>query len=185
MNNTINEIYKSDLLNHEKWHKKGLDLLETAKQIEPKIKEYWDKESKRKELSHFLDSYLMICSFAIENLLKGIIVFRNKQKIEEEITKTFKLPKLMQEHDLTKLCENLKIDLIYQNQKDLLIRLSRAAIWQGRYPIPLFSNKLPIENIKSFGVRPSSGKIIGICSQSDIKDIHDLISEIKNEYKKT
>ena len=182
MNDLINKVFKTDLLNHKKWYQKAIDLLDTAKLIEPKINEYWTSNSKRNKLNHFLDCHLMISSFAIENLLKSIIIFLNRDEFEEAMTKTHKLPKLLQEHDLSKLLSNTGIKLVEQNQKDLLIRLSRAAIWQGRYPIPLLSNNLPIADVKSFGDKPLSGKIISINSQSDINDIQDIIKKIQNKY---
>ncbi|HJO93408.1 MAG TPA: hypothetical protein QF753_08405 [Victivallales bacterium] len=182
MDDLIKKVFKNDLIDHEKWYQKGLDLIDIAKLLEPKINEYWANNSKRKKLKHFLDCHLMISSFAIENLLKSIIILLNKDEFEKAMSKTHKLPKLLQEHDLSKLLDKTGIAIAEQNSKDLLIRLSRAAIWQGRYPIPLLSNNLPIAGVKSFGEKPFSGKIISINSQSDINDIQNIINNIQNKY---
>lgn len=61
---------------------------------------------------------------------------RNSSEFRSDFRKTLKFPAELKCHNLVKLAQKagLHADL---REEDLLRRLTRSAIWYGRYPVPL------------------------------------------------
>lgn len=74
----------------------------------------------------FLPAF-MLYGFALENLLKGVLVARDANLVGD---KKINVPKT---HDLVALADLAKISLS-TTQRDLLKRLSTITTWSGRYP---------------------------------------------------
>jgi len=75
--------------------------------------------------------YYMLMGYAIENLLKGILMIQHPEYFKPEA----KLVDI-QDHDLTRLCNKCNI-VITQDEANLLNKLKNYILWQGKYPIPL------------------------------------------------
>jgi hypothetical protein len=100
----------------------------------------------------------MLMAFAAENLLKGILIAREPDRVT---------PKKLSKwegggHDLIKLAEAAKMKLT-EDETRLLLTLSVHGEWLGRYPCPLnHDERLP---------RPSNGggfAPLGIIAHSDL-----------------
>ena len=78
----------------------------------------------------------MLLAFAVENLLKAAAVARNSIKYKQSFRATHKFPKELQSHDLFELATHVGL-ILQGHDEDLLRRLTRSAVWFGRYPAPL------------------------------------------------
>lgn len=143
--------FESAAFSSAKWIQKGIDLFESAKLLEPRIRElwsYWQSKSEGKPVAHvpdyFLGTYFMLMSFCVENFLKAALIqvegaqyrreFKSCLESGRRSAKCF--PSALKTHDLFDL--SVKAELSLQaGEEDLLRRLSRCAEWAGRYPSPL------------------------------------------------
>src|SRR5262249_60095661 len=74
----------------------------------------------------------LLYAYAIENVLKGLIVFKRPDLIRED-----KLHGELQTHDLNKLAEKAKVTVDQQHERPVLEALTHLSISAGRYPIAL------------------------------------------------
>jgi hypothetical protein len=114
--------------------------------------------------------YFMLAAFSVENLLKGALVFANVPTNGIMYFRTYSplygeisqgdLPGILKTHDLNELAERLGLQLSPE-EEDLLFRLTRAAEWHGRYPVPVRYEDLQGERTfadgKRYNIRYSSG----------------------------
>ena len=125
------------------WLAKAQDLFESAKRLEPDVVRVWESyQNKAKNgdavlvPDHFQGPYFMLLAFSTENLLKAAAVSHNRLQYKAEFKRSEKFPGKLKEHDLVKLAK--LVGLSYTTgEEDLLRRLTRSAIWFGRYPAPL------------------------------------------------
>jgi len=92
------------------------------------------------ELSNFLPLYMMLYGLAFENLLKGLLVFKNPEKYKDNI----KWENMKGGHDLIKLFNNIDFKLS-DEEIHIMKSLTDAVMWAGRYPVPKnHDNKISI-----------------------------------------
>lgn len=165
------------------WIRCAKDLIHSAKLIEPEVVRLWESyrahlKDKNKPISpdHYQGPYFMLMAFAVENLFKAAII----RKKSCEYLRTFKqkneFPKQLKEHDLVKLANMAKFDFTIEDE-DLLRRLSRSAIWYGRYPIPLNYRQTSGSEIFSDGEKHPVSWFGG----NDLERLNQLIEEIKQQ----
>jgi len=117
------------------------------------------------ELEDFLDSqliseYFLLMGFAVENLLKGILLTRYPDILKSNGS----LPNTIKTHDLVGLSH--KCDLkIEEKEKSLLDKLKIYILWQGKYPVPL-----SVTNWKQKG-EPFRKRI----TQQELNHLYDLL----------
>lgn len=136
-------IFMSNLLSENAWLEKAKDLIEVASSFEPEVNRAWDDlrslrsggEDTLKRTGYF-GTYYMLIAYGIENILKAKIISKRRSEFKEYIKKKWGLPHVLKSHDLYKLANDLNIPL-NSNEESYLRRLSRAAVWAGRYPAPL------------------------------------------------
>jgi hypothetical protein len=73
----------------------------------------------------------LLYAYAIENVLKGLIVFKRPDLIQEH-----KLDDELKRHDLNELAEKAEVT-VEQHERPVLEALSQLSIWAGRYPVAL------------------------------------------------
>jgi hypothetical protein len=125
------------------WVSNARDLYECAKKLEPEILRVLEnyravsrKEATRLEPDHYQGVYFMLLSYAMENLLKAAVISREGRRYKEEFLANKKFPQELREHDLVVLAQ--MVGLVFEEgEEDLFRRLSRSAVWHGRYPAPL------------------------------------------------
>lgn len=147
--------YLRNLLDSQEWFEVAGGLVETAKELEPKIYEFWEaaKVSNGKDLrpipsNRVIGAYFMLMAFAIENLLKGIIIKSNYTELAREAKEKNKIPSDINSHDLRNLAIKANIS-INADEEEMLLRLKDNLIWRGRYPVPLAEKGLdskPLNN---------------------------------------
>ena len=65
---------------------KAEDLLEVASFIEPRIEEMWSEVQKGGFVKeHYITTYFMLVSYALENLLKALYIKLNKDSVKKEL----------------------------------------------------------------------------------------------------
>lgn len=162
--------YRIKLLKPSAWKKKAEELIAVAESLEPTIL--------GSATSAFLPlnaAYLMLASFAIENLLKGALVARNRNRYEEGMLQTpdRRFPGELKSHDLLELGERLEF-VFSEEETRLAKRLSHAAIWSGRYPVPLRFAEMPIWD-------KDNSLTIGSALSTDVSDVHRLFRRLEEE----
>ena len=80
------------------------------------------------------DVCFMLFGFALENLTKAIIVCRDPSQVKANKWHG-------KGHDLVKLFNFAKLSVTDQ-ENELLQRITRIVEWKGRYPVPLYFNKV-------------------------------------------
>lgn len=184
--------FASDAFTTTKWIDKAIDLLKTAKKLEPEIISTWDmveKSFKDDNVSipanYCQQPYFMIISFAVENILKAKYIQSHRRQCREKfisvmnsdlpLSKKLKeiFPKDLKSHDLYKLAGLVGLNL-NNNEEDLLRRLTHNATWAGRYPVPL--NHKDMAGI----VRFSDGNMHGLkwFGSTDLQVINDFINSL-------
>lgn len=156
-------------------------LLISAREIEPKVCELWDNyhahiEDKTIPLKadYYQGTYFMLIAYAVENLFKAAIVREKSWHFRHEFQINQKFPTDLKSHKLVKLAE--KAGFNYSSEEeDLLRRLTRHAIWAGRYPIPLHYKKSAVSEKFSNG----SNHHVSWFGESDIERLNALIVRIK------
>jgi hypothetical protein len=74
----------------------------------------------------------LLYAYAIENVLKGLIILKRPDLIQEH-----KLHGELTSHDLNDLAEKAKVTVDQQHERPVLEALSHLSTWAGRYPIAL------------------------------------------------
>lgn len=103
------------------------------------LMELWMKEGAEEaslELYHEVHVYYMLWAYAIENLLKALIV-KSKAKSWTNKGLLTKLPKELKSHDLPGLVKKSGLTYLHGEYEDIFEKLKECILWYGRYPIPL------------------------------------------------
>ena len=171
--------YKEKTLDYELWIAKAEELLEVARFLEPEIEKMWAEMRGGGFLKeHYITTYFMLGSYALENLLKALYIKTNYQKIEAELKESCELPKSIKNHDLWKLAKELDVVEREWGEETLLKKLSRSAVWFGRYPTP----PKP-KDLKRFYDSEYENITIPFSSymNTDLEEIKAIISRIKSK----
>ena len=176
--------YKSKLFWDIHWIHKARDLYKSAQLLEPELLKVWDSyREKSKNLSakilpdYYQGAYFMLIAFAIENLFKAVAVRNNRFLYQKNFEQTKKFPKELQEHDLTKLAQIARLTFSEQ-EEDLMRRLSRSAIWYGRYPVPIKYEDESGNQLFSDGVERS----VSWFSRNDISHLNTFILSLPTRF---
>lgn len=173
--------YKEKILDSELWIAKAEQLLEVAGLIEPEIEKMWAEMREGGFIKErYITTYFMLSSYALENLLKALYIKTNYQKIEAGLKESCELPKSIKGHDLWKLAKELNVVQKEWGEETLLKKLSRSAVWFGRYPTPLKP-----KDLKRFHDSEDENTPIPLSFTSymntDLEEIRAIISRIKSK----
>ncbi len=182
-NKDINtELFIDNITTPEDWVQKGVDLFDCALVFEPMVAEFWkSSKSSRNSNRKFYQCYMMLASFAVENLIKALIILQNKENLKENVENQAKLPKLLNGHNLSLLCQRASIKVKDKDAKEFLQRMSDYAIWEARYSTPSHPDQMIVVHLNK-----TSAPIVlnSIFARSDIENVHNLFKTIKNIYNK-
>ncbi len=186
--------YIENLLNWGLWVDKADKLLEASKILEPQIQDYWNvvinnaKEGRYNKggepphipPSNLHDPYFILISYALENLLKALIIRDRSDEIRSRFTQTGNLPKLIRDHDLLELSRKASITMDIK-EEDILTRLSRFSKWKSRYPVPVELSDL--QNILKY----SDGKayFTDYYKPDDLEQLDAIVKRLKDHLKVT
>jgi len=135
-------IFISKLLNENTWLKNAKALIDAASSFEPEVYRVWDAilsaQSRGEDITirvEYFGTYYMLIAYAIENILKAKIISKKCSEFKKYVEQKWELPPDLKNHNLFKLAKDVNISL-NSSEESYLRRLSRAAIWAGRYPVP-------------------------------------------------
>jgi hypothetical protein len=133
----------------EEWFFVAEDLRVAAEALEPEIERYWKIEKERERIqeerggllvftrnSDPTGVYFMLIAYAIENLCKGLLVKRAKDRVWETTSNSGEIPRDLLGHDLLTLLKSIKFPLRSEDE-ELAFRLKRSSVWSARYPVPV------------------------------------------------
>jgi hypothetical protein len=164
------------------WLRSAQSLIASAKELEPKVSELWESYRAHSRDStlpilpdHYQGTYFMLLAYAVENLFKAAIVRKNSWQFKQKFRADRKFPKELKGHDLVELAQKADFSFDYE-EEDLLRRLTRNAVWAGRYPVPLnyrdSSGSERFSNGEEYSVSWFGGK--------DIKRLNALIERVNS-----
>jgi hypothetical protein len=165
--------FESAAFSEFQWIQKAKSLYEAAKKLEAEVVSIWEnRQAHAKDVSvrltadHYHGPYFMLIAFAVENLLKAAAVASNREKYRSEFRRSKDFPKELKSHNLVTLAKLVALSFDAEDE-DLLRRLTRCAVWYGRYPIPLKYSKM------SGGEQFTDGNVYSV-SWFGRDDIHRL-----------
>ncbi|MBI4232722.1 hypothetical protein HY605_05830 [Candidatus Peregrinibacteria bacterium] len=163
------------------WVRSARSLIVSAKEIEPKVMELWENyrahrkdKSIRLKANYCQGPYYMLIAFAVENFFKAAMVRKNSYAFKQAFKLDNKFPKELLSHDLVKLANKAHFDFTLK-EEDLLRRLTRHAIWAGRYPVPVDYKK------SAGGEKFSDGQEYSVIwlGGSDVERLNALLESIE------
>lgn len=180
-NNVYRDIYKTKAFDEGSWIECANSLLESARLLEPKILELWDNynahandHSVKLRQDHYNGPYFMLMAFAVENILKAALVRAESSNLAERFEQNSKFPKELKGHDLLILAKAARITIGFENE-DLLRRLTRNAIWSGRYPVPLYHCDSHNSEVYSDGGQ----YLVAFFGATDIERLRTFVEKIR------
>jgi len=146
------------LLDPEQWVLKAHQLLDAAGLFETKIHETWDdwRNGTQKYDDRFLSIYLMLSSYAIEDLLKAVIIKKQRNELANTKNVNTKLPFMLKKHDLYELAKQAGLRDFALGNEEYLKKLTRHVEWYGRYPTPTKSKDLNTSGVTEQDKKPYS-----------------------------
>ncbi len=182
MGATYDERFRHRVLDADAWDETAVQLLEAARQLEPKVREFlanlgsprWS-ESWRGWADEFVAVYFMLAAFAIENFLKARIIRENLDRFQVEVDSKHRIPSDLRTHNLLNLAVNAGKPDLARGHADILKRLTRSATWYGRYPAPTTA-----EGLDPFTESPD-GEPISLThySSRDLEEIERVIAALR------
>jgi len=176
-------VYKSNYENTAfspwPWINSARCLLASAKVLEPKVLELWEnmKNQPFKRLPvNYTGPYFMLIAFAVENYFKAAIVKKKYLDFKKEFreNKKQKFPKDLNSHKLINLAKKAGF-ILSKGEEGLLRRLTRHAIWAGRYPIPTDYSKSTISELFSDGTEHA----VSYYGGDDVERLNILLKDIE------
>jgi hypothetical protein len=167
-------------LDHTLWIQKADDLLEVASFIEPRIEEMWSAVLQDGGFvkEHYITTYFMLVSYALENLLKALYIKLNKDAVKKKLEEKEQLPKTIAGHDLYRMAKELNVVELEWGEESLLKKVSRSAVWFGRYPTPITASELD----RSYKSEFENLRIhFRLYSSDDLKEIKSIISRVRDK----
>ena len=170
--------FKKILLDPAQWVLKADQLLDAAGLFEREICKTWDdwRNGTQKYDDRFLSIYLMLSSYAIENLLKAVIIKKQRNELRNTKNADTKLPSILKKHNLYELAKQAGLRNLPLNNEEYLRKLTRHVEWYARYPIPTEAKDLNTSGVTEQDKQPYSKSDY---TSMDIKEVNRLVSEIR------
>ncbi len=143
MSHQNSKQFPDTVLDPEAWKRSARALIEAATLLEPSVEKFWtDVNTGAGWNDEGVAIYFMLCSFALENLLKARLVEQQQSNIRKAFTCGSGLPRILKDHDLYRLTCKVGLNALAAEEETLLHRLTRSAVWYGRYPVPVTAQGL-------------------------------------------
>lgn len=113
--------------------------------------------------------YLFLAAFAVENLLKALVV-EHANWLDSQIAQ--KIPDELKSHMLLDLAVAGAVDLT-DDESEVLERLTEFGIWLGRYPAPTTLQHTKPKKLKS-GIVNIAGHMYG----SDMREVEAILNKL-------
>ena len=151
-------------------------------------------------LSGVLDVHLMLVAYGVENILKAALVRARRSALAKQLEpepdsadqqagsarhrrsrrrnrlRQGQLPGDLKTHSLTELAESVGFAM-NRDEEALLRRLTRAAVWSGRYPIPVEAQDQSRTETFADGTRA----LVDCHWPTDIEHLKTLVANIRQQ----
>src|SRR5665811_997386 len=128
----------------------------------------WNSGDAEDEEVFIWEDYLLLAAFAIENVLKGILVGERPDVVKGG---TFKWPGGA--HDLRRLATETGVPLT-DEETELLDRMTEVIAWGGRYPTPFKEQRL--ERFSELGGRKRRAKTYATTDEHVFEGLFEKLS---------
>lgn len=178
------EVYKRNYENTAfrdiSWLRSAKCLLVSAKELEPRIETLWENhqahlkdKSVQLKVDYFQGPYFMLVAFALENIFKSSLILEKSWQYKQKFRENHQFPSDLKGHNLVELARKSGFEFDLE-EEDLLRRLTRHAIWAGRYPVPIQYKKTASAEEFSNG----NEYHVSWFSENDLKRIKKLVSKV-------
>lgn len=139
---TALERYSESVANPDAWVAVARELMAAAAPLEARIAERWAAcrarlgQNRARIPTNVQGVYFVLVGYAIENLAQAIIVRRDSAAIRKTVELDRGVPKCLKGHGLFGFVKRSRFPM-QDHYEDLLRRLARHSIWEGRYLVPL------------------------------------------------
>jgi len=178
--------HRNTIVNCDNWWRSAHDLMISAAVLRPLAFEYFKDgvaEDRKRECEAHLNTFFLLAAFALENALKAYIVRANRDEFAQYIKEKKRLPEKLKSHDLEPLAVAAGIPIPSKAESEFLTRMSRYAIWAGRYPSASHPSKTPTQ-LPPF-IKVTEGWIPTKCySTADIRLVDTLMRYLEHTWKK-
>lgn len=172
-------LHGKSLSNPAAWYRSARELSDAAALLVPTLTAQWEAVGlhiqgagpKPPEIT-VAAPFLMLCGMALEALCKAAKVSRWSEGDQQTITCTGRLPADFSTHASFELLKSLGV-VLSEPDEICVLRLERAAIWAGRYPVPMAAANLA-------PVRLSTGSLHGLSwsGSPDVRVVPDLMNRL-------
>lgn len=175
----IIDYYSSHLLDSGIWIRRAGDLLEAAQPLEAEVGRTlvgwdWDGTDERESITNgVVGVYFMLVGFALENLLKAKLITLESGRVAAEVRRTRKFPTFLKSHNLAVLARRSSFPS--RQRDDLAFEvLTRAVVWDGRYPLPM-----GVDDIKRETQTAEGSQRTLFMSELQLDDLKDLVRRVR------
>jgi len=184
-----NHYFAEALSNPNSWLGTAANLILVCEKIETEIPVLWkgildDKSELPTLFTHpekmehrLLDTYLMLMGFAMENILKAIIVSQDPNAYKNKALRQKKLPADLDGHGLLELAASINFELDAE-EKSVLGRLEDHLVWAGRYPVPT----KPSSYDHAFAIPSRTSSLFRMYTNTDIHTVKHIIERLQAEF---
>jgi|GEM_PF-3589963 len=116
---------------------------------------------------------LMLAAYAAENLCKGLWVASHREEVSRSLEESGTLPDSLLKHDLPRLLDRVGYEP-EEGERVLAWRLSRAAVWSARYPVPRAPKTL------REGLDGGTAGAWAVFTSEDARLVTDLLARLKS-----
>lgn len=185
----VTEMFERTALNPQTWFAVAERLAAAAKALLPTAKSYDEcfvdaarsfaesgEETAVVTIEHPPDVrgiILMLAAYAAENLCKGLLVARHREEVRFSLEESGTLPNYLMRHALPRLLEQVSYEPA-QEERVLAWRLSRAAVWSARYPVPAAPKKLRA------GLDGATAGAWAVFTSGDSRLVTEFLSRLKS-----
>jgi len=141
----LDHHYYSSASDPSTWWTQAKRLILSARVLhDPALKYFTGTPEEKVEGEAHLNAFFILASFAIENGMKALVVHNRAEEIRKQLSERKKLPEILRTHDLLDLARLSNIPVLTKENELFLQRMTRYAVWAGRYPVPLYSEHIEV-----------------------------------------
>ena len=141
----LDHHYYSSASNPSTWWTQATRLILSARVLHaPALKYFTGTPEEKVEGEAHLNAFFILASFAIENGMKALVVHNQATEIRKQLIERKKLPEILRTHDLLDLARLSSIPVLTKENELFLQRMTRYAVWAGRYPVPLHAEHIEV-----------------------------------------
>lgn len=175
--------YSGSVANYRSWFAAADELQFSAELLKPQVTGWWAGLAEWKEAKERPRQFpalgchsiaMMLFAYVVENLCKGALIRDGRVNVSRGTVAAAGLPKELKTHNLRKLVRAIGMENSDLDQ-ELLARMTRAAVWRGRYPAPVKYD----ETIHTLRLDNGNKHSAAWFGANDLERIESLVARIR------